>query len=153
MAQDALVTLLPSVPVIAPGAGMTELVKHLSLVSKSRPIASTDTTTVNVFEFNGNELVLGVQVNVTTAFDASGSSAAATGTISVPGATGAVVLWDAANVGLQTLTTDFMVSSTNTGPVQIPASGGFLKFNYTPSTTGAGALEIYLRYVPDVTKL
>jgi hypothetical protein len=153
MAQDVIEVTVPRVPVTAPGAGMADLLKYQTLTVKSNRVLFSDTTAINLIQFRGNELVLDAKINVTAAFDGTGTSAAATATISVPGSTGAVVIWDAGALGLGTLTSDFMLSSTNTGPVKVPASGGYLTVAYTPNTTTAGSFEIYLRYIPDESRL
>ncbi len=153
MAQDAITIPTVFPPAVAPGKGMTSVVRHISLLVKSNPVLFSDTTSVNLIEFQGNELIQDIQVNVTSAFDASGSSAAATATITVPGATGALTVWDAGNTRLQIVNSDYLSPSTNPGWIQIPASGGFLKFLLTPGTALAGQAEVYLRYLADVSKL
>lgn len=153
MAQDALVKTLPTVPLHVPGQGMAELIKHLQLTVRSNSVAYTDTTAVNLFELQGGIIVTDARIEITAAFDASGTSAAATADLTVPGSTGAVTLWDAANVALQTLTSDQMLPSTHPGWVKVPDSGGFAILNYTPGTTTVGSLEVYLSYIPDVSKL
>lgn len=149
MAQDAVVKLTPTVPANAPGFGMAQLLRHVNLTVRSPQVLSTDTTVINLIELPPNALVTNILINVTTAFDASGTSAAATATLSVPNDTGALVVWDAANLALQSTG----LVSASTLNALIAASGGFLILNYTPGTAAAGALEVYLSYVPDVTKL
>lgn len=149
MAQEAPLKAVPASPAVVPGTGMTELARRSVQVIKSASIAYTDTAAVNVLELPGNALLLDAFVRVTAAFDASGTSAAATATISVPGDTGNVVFYDAANVGLQA--TGFK-PSTGGFPDMTPASGGVVIVNLTPGTTVAGALEVYLQYVVDMDK-
>lgn len=153
MAQVVLVNPIPKVPVTVPGFGMAALMKHIHITVKSNSVLFSDTTAGNLLELLGNEVIVHAQVDVTAAFDASGTSAAATATLTVPGATGAVTIWDAANLKLQTLTSDVLSPSTNAGFIKVPASGGFLAFTFAPGTTTVGAFEVYLTYLPDATKL
>jgi|SRR5688572_3189859 len=153
MAQDALVRTLPVVPVTVPGQGLAELIKRIPITVRANRVSFGDTTAVNLIELPGGIIVQGARIDITAAFDASGTSAAATATLTVPGSTGAVVLWDAANVALQTLTSDQMLPSTHAGWVKVPDSGGFAILNLTPGTTTVGSLEVYLNYLPDASKL
>lgn len=139
MAQDAAVNKVgKSVSPAAPDfMRMTRPVE----VYKSSPVLYTDTTSVNLFELPPYSVVVGAWVNVTSAFDASGTSVAATATITVQNDTGTETIWDAANVGLQA--TGFKAATGPLGTV-LPASGGFVALAYTPSTTTVGALEVYV---------
>ena len=148
MAQVAKIVIAPSVPNLALGYGMTELIRRLPLVVKSDVVTFADTAAINLIELPGNALILNAQVRVTTAFDASGTSAAATATLTVPNDTGTETLFDAANAILQS--TGFKPATTL---ALTPASGGFAILNLTPGTAGAGALEVYLAYVPNADRL
>ena len=142
MAQDALVKKIKHSPRIAPGAGMSQIARHSIRVVKSSPVLFSDTTAVNLFELPENVLVLGADVRVTAVFDASGTSAAATATITMPNDTGTVVLYDSNLTLLQA--TGF----TSATAMELTSStGGLVVLNYTAGTTTAGALEVYLRYV------
>lgn len=149
MAQDAPIKAVPASPAVVPGAGMTELARRSVQVIKSAQMLYSDTGTVNILELPGNVLLLDAFVRVTAAFDGTGTSAAATATISVPGDTGAVVFYDAGALGLNT--TGFK-PSTGGFPDMTPASGGMVIVTYTANTTTAGALEVYLQYVVDMDK-
>lgn len=149
MAQDAVIKLTPTVPANAPGFGMSELLRHLNLTVRSGPVLFSDTTAVNLIELPPNALITNILINVTTAFDASGTSAAATATLTVPNDSGALTVWDAANIAMQS---SGLISASTINAL-VAASGGFAILNLTPGTAVAGALEVYLSYVPDVTKL
>lgn len=139
---------LNEVPAHAPGAGVAEVLRRSEKWLKSDAIAFGDTTPMNLVELPGNVLITGGFVSVETAFDASGTSAAATATLTVPNATGTLVLYDAASVGLQ---------ATGLHPCTaaelVPSSGGFAIFNYTAGTTTAGQARVYLSYVTLEDKL
>jgi len=148
MAQVAVIKIAPSVPVIAPGFGMTEIIKRMPLVVKSDAVGFGDTAAINLIELPGNSLILDARVNVTTAFDASGTSAAATATLTVPNDTGAFVLFDSNLTQLQTVG---LYSAT--ALTRVSASGGFAILNLTPGTAVAGSLEVYLSYIPNADRL
>lgn len=148
MAQVAVTKIAPTVPNIAPGFGMTELIKRLPLAVKSDAVTFADTAAINLIELPGSALIVDAQVRVTTAFDASGTSAAATATLTVPNDTGTETLFDAANTLLQT--TGFKPATTL---ALTPASGGYAILNLTPGTAAAGALEVYLLYIPNADQL
>jgi hypothetical protein len=139
MAQDA--TVIKIKPRTKHAPFVADEIRRVALHAKNN-IAYTDTGTVNLFELPGNVLVKEANVRVTTAFDASGTSAAATLTITMPNDTGTETLFDAANTLLQS--TGFKPSTTM---AVTPSSGGYLTLNYTANTTTAGALEVYLSYV------
>lgn len=142
MAQDALTIKIKPSARYSSDMGVTELIRRVPVVRKSASVTYTDTTAVNLFELPENVLVLKADVRVTTAFDASGTSAAATATITMPNDTGTETLFDSAETLLQS--TGFK-PSTAIGIT--PSSGGLVILNYTPGTTTAGALEVYLTYV------
>lgn len=146
-----IVKPIPTVPVHAPGFGIAALLKHLPVTVRSDAFLFSDTSTANLIELPPNALVTNVQINVTTAFDASGTSAAATATLSIPQDSGALTVWDAANLALQS--TGMVPASTMPAAIPAAASGGYAILTYTANTTTAGALEVYLSYIPDVTKL
>lgn len=142
MAQVAVTKKIKHSPRIAPGAGISQIVRRIELNAKSDTVGFADTTAVELFELPENVLVIAADVRVTTAFDGTGTSAAATATITIPNDTGTEVLWDAGALGLNS--TGFKPS---TAMGITPSSGGMLILNYTPNTTTAGQLEVYLRYV------
>lgn len=145
---------VPVIPAAVPGFGMAELVKHMILAVKSDLVNHDSDTTVNLFELRGGEVILGVYVNVKEAFEASGTSAAATATIEVPGDSSAVVAWSAAASQLQTISDTGMYPDTLAGPIHVPDSGGVVTFNQEPGTTTTGQVEVYMRYIPgNVSKL
>lgn len=145
--------VLPITPAVAPGFGMAELIQHLTAVVRSDQVNFNSATLVSIFELPGDILIQELQVNIVTAYDASGTSVAASATIEIPCDTGALVVWDAGNTRLQALTTSGMSPSTAAGWVHVPASGGTVDVKQEPGTTTAGALEVYLRYLPNVSKL
>lgn len=136
------------VPVAVPGEGMSEFARRSAQWLKSDSFVFDDTSPANLIELPGDILVVGGFVHVTTAFDASGSAAAATATISVPNDTGTETLFDASTILLQT--TGF---HPVTGYALVPSSGGYLIATYTAGTTTQGALEVYLAYVDKASKL
>jgi hypothetical protein len=144
---------LPIVPPHVPAAGVAELIKHLPAIVRSDPVNFNSDTSVNLFEVPGNILISKLQVNIITAFEASGTSAAATGTITVPCDTGTFTVFDSNLTLLQTVTTDQYLPSTNTGMIKTPDSGGYVIFLQAPGTTTAGQLEVYMEYYSDVDKL
>lgn len=139
MSQTAPVVKIHNRPKLAPF--VAEQIKRVALHAKNT-VAYDDTGTVNLFELPGNVWVKEANVRVTTAFDASGSSAAATATLTMPNDTGTETLFDAANTLLQA---SGFHPSTTMGVT--PASGGYLILNYTAGTTTAGQLEVYVSYV------
>jgi hypothetical protein len=142
---------IKNVPLSVPGEGLAEIVRRVAQWHKSPSVAYSEASgAINLFELPGNAVVLRVNVNVTTAFDASGSAAAATGTITVPNDSGTLTLWDAGNTKLQS--TGMSPSTSAEGAVVTPSSGGMVIFTYTTSTSGtstnaAGAFEVYLELV------
>lgn len=148
MAQEAVTKQVPVVPSAVPGQGMAALLKGVDIWVKG-VMTSTDTTTVNLIELPGNCIVVRSLIHVSTPFDASGTSAAATATIAMPFDTGSATVWDAANVGLQT--TGFKQDTY--GPVMIASSGGVVAVSYTPGTTTVGQLEVYVQVIPLAERL
>jgi hypothetical protein len=145
MAQDATVVKIKPRPAHAPY--VADQIRRVELYVKNT-VSFGDTGTVNLFELPGNVLVTNALVRVITAFDASGTSAAATATITMPNDTGTETLFDAANTALQS--TGFKPS---TAMGITPASGGFVILNYTAGTTTAGQLEVYLSYIESADEL
>lgn len=117
-------------------------------VRKSEQINFSSASSVDLFEIPANAIVLESYVNVKTAFDASGTSAAATATIEIPVSTGTLVIWDAGNTRLQS-----NVISQSTGFGITPSSGGVVKFLYDANSTTAGAAEVFLVYATQIDKL
>ena len=116
---------------------------------KSNVVAFSDTTAINLVEMPGNCLVVSAWIHVLTAFDASGTSARCSATISVPVGSGPEIIWDADASDLQT--TGFYPS---TGVMcLVPSSGGYIVMDYTPNTTTAGTLEAYFEVVPFADEL
>lgn len=139
MAQEATTVKIKPRPKHAPY--VADEIRRVALHAKGR-MTYSDTTAVNLFELPGNVLVKEANVRVTTAFDGTGTSAAATLTITMPNDTGTETLFDAAGTLLQS--TGFKPSTTMG---VTPSSGGYIILNYTANTTIAGALEVYLSYV------
>jgi hypothetical protein len=145
MAQDAITKPVTNIPTFVPGgARATEHLRRSAEWWKSDAILYTDTTTINLFEIPGNSIVMNMYVHVTTAFDASGSSAAATATITVPNDTGTITLFDASTIMLQTTGPNW---STGEKGTVVPASGGYIIMTYTPGTTTKGQCEVYVEVV------
>lgn len=141
---------LPIVPPHVPAAGVAELLKHLPAVVRSDPVDYNDGTGINLFEVPGNILIKSLSINVIAAFDASGTSAAATATITVPNDTGVATVFDSNLTLLQTATDQTVyLPSTNTGWIKTPDSGGYVILLLTPGTTIAGQLEVYMEYLPN----
>ena len=138
-----------NIPLSVPGEGMAEIVRRVAQWHKSNAVAYTESSgAINLFEIPGNSIVLRTGIHITTAFDASGSAAAATGTITVPNDTGTEIIWDALITKLQS--TGYSPSTME--GVVVPSSGGMVIFNYTTSTSGVstntkGQFEVYLEYV------
>lgn len=142
MAQVAVTKVLKNLAKQFNPARVAELGVRVPVSFKSDVVTFGDTAAVNLFELPGNVWVKSADVRVTTAFDASGTSAAATATITIPNDTGTEVLFDS---NLTLLQTTGFKPSTAMGVT--PASGGMLILNLTPGTAGAGQLEVYLTYV------
>ncbi len=138
-----------NIPVHVPGQGMAEVVRRAALWYKSAEVAYTEASgAINLFELPGNGIVLRAGVKVKTAFDASGTAAAATGTITVPNDTGTETVWDAGNTKLQS--SGYSPSSIE--GVKLPSSGGLVIFTYEHSSAGAstntkGTFEVYIEYI------
>ena len=143
MAQDVVATSIPNRSSVVPGPRDLQQLIRVGEWFESGQVLFSDTTSVNLIELPGNSLVVSAFVHVSTAFDASGSSAAATATLTVPNDTGGVdTIYDAANVGLQATGAHWA-----TGVAVVPSAGGYLILAYTPGTTTAGALEVYVEVV------
>jgi hypothetical protein len=143
MAQVAVTTPVKRVPVSVPGEGMAAFIRRIPQVVKSGLVSFGDTAAINLFELPGNIAVTGAWIVVAADFDGSGTSASPTATFSVPVATGAQIILDAV---ANTLVTS--VGAQSTGPLAVtPASGGMGILNYTPGTTTAGSMYVYLQYV------
>jgi hypothetical protein len=125
------------------GAGQTEINQRGSQWYKSESIAFGGDTTNTVFVLPAGCLVVDGFVMVESAFDASGTSAAATATLTINNDTGTETLFDAANVGLQ---------STGLKPCTLAAAGVTttvcpVKLLMDPSTSTAGSLRVYIEVV------
>lgn len=151
MAQDVQVVQITNQPYVFPGDPRTdEHMRRQGEWFKSGTIASTDTTSINLFEVPGNSILLNFGVRVLAAFDGTGSSAAATATITVPNDTGTEVIWDAAGVNLQS---SGMKAATGALMIAMPSSGGFITMSYTPNTTTAGSMEVYVELLQGIDRL
>lgn len=149
MAQVAVVKPIARVPSVAPGFGVTEMLRRVPQVVKSDSIGFGDTAAINVFELPGNVAVTGAWLRVTADFDGSGTSAAPSATFSVPVATGPQIILNAAALSLVTT-----IGAISTGPLCVtPASGGYAIVDYTPGTTTAGSMEVYMSYVDMADRL
>lgn len=143
MAQVAVTKAIPQPVSLAPGKGVTEALRHTSQVYKSDNVGFADTTTVNLFELPGSAVIIDLFVHVTSVFDPSSGTAgaAATASITVPNDTGTQTVWNAEGTKLQSTGSTF--ASVALGVV-VPDSGGFIAMSYTPGTTTAGQLEVYV---------
>lgn len=144
---------LPVVPPFVGDAGVSEILKRVTLNVKSDPVNFNSDTAVNIFEVPGNIVITNLYVDIVTAYEASGTSAAATATIEVPGSSGAVIAWDAGNTRLQVFTDTGLSPDSLAGPIKVPASGGMIVVKTDPGTTLTGQMEVYVRYIPDQTLL
>lgn len=136
---------IKAIPPFVPGEGMAEVVRRVSQWYKSDFVDFNEASgAINLFEVPGGGLFIRAYVNVEAAFDASGTSAAATATITVPGDTGAVTIFDAGNTKLQS---SGYTPDTGGTPLHVPDSGGFVILTYTPGTAAAGQLEVYIEYL------
>lgn len=143
MAQDVVATSIPNRASVVPGPDDLHRLTRVGEWYKSGSVASTDTTSINLLELPGNSLVVNAFVYVTTAFEASGASTAATATLTIPNDTGGTeTIWDAAAVGLQATGAHWA-----TGVAVVPSSGGYVVLAYSPQTTTVGALEVYVEVV------
>lgn len=143
MSQIAVVKPIARVPSVAPGFGVTEMLRRVPQVVKSDSIGFGDTAIINVFELPGNVAVTGAWLRVTEDFDGSGTSAAPAATFRVPVATGLQIIMSAPALSLVTT-----IGAQSTGPICVtPASGGFAALYYDPGTTTAGSMEVYMSYV------
>lgn len=144
-----------NVPAHVPGEGMAEIVRRVAQWHKSGAVGYAEASgAINLFELPGNSLVLRSGIMVTSVWSASGSAAAATGTLTIPNDTGTLTVLDAANVALQS---SGWHPSTADGVI-LPSSGGMVIFNYTTSTSGAstnaaGSFEAYVEYIQLADKL
>lgn len=128
---------------IARGVRQTEYNRRGSQWYKSEAIAFNGDTTNAAFSLPGDCLIIGGFVDVTAAYDASGTSTAATATITVPNDSGGTeTLYDAANVGLQ---------ATGLHPatlaVAMPSSGGDVTVLLDPATSTVGSFVVYIEVV------
>lgn len=142
--------LIKNLPVAVPGQGMAEFVRRSAQWIHSDAVSYSGDTTVDLFEIPGNSLIVETYVQITTAFDASGSAAAAAVTITVPNDTGTETIFngDSDNTLLQS--TGFKAA---TGFALMPSSGGLVQANLEPGTTTGGAFEVYMAYVQLADKL
>lgn len=130
-------------PKYAPGSGVADALGRSQKWVKAAAVAYDDTSPINLFEVPGDVLIVGGIVNVDSAFDPAGTSAAPTVAITAPDVDDTTVtVWDAAGVGL--LTTG---KKPFTNFAQTPASGGYVIATYTAGTTTAGGFEVWLAYV------
>jgi hypothetical protein len=133
-----------AVPEVVPGpARMQEFVHRAIELYKSDAIvpATSATGATNIIELPGNCVIVDAWVHVTTAFDASGTSAAATATLIMPNDTGTEVVWDADLVDLQS---SGKKPATGNMGIEVPSSGGFVAVTFEPGTTTAGQFEVYV---------
>ncbi len=135
---------IQNIPAHVPGQGVRDELKQSIKAAKSDAVAFGDTSPINLIELPGNVAVLGGYVYVETAFDASGTSAAATVTLAMPNDTGTETLYDASTIGLQSTGMKAFTAWAVT-----PASGGYVAATYTAGTTTAGSFRIYLQYVQE----
>ena len=131
-------------PSAAPGHRVKESLQAGSRHVVSTAISGASTTPILLFELPAKKcLIKSIDVNVTTAFDASGTSPAATLTIAIPNSTGTLVVLDTSTSGLQTA--PFVFSSSGKGVTT--STGGVINGTFTAATSGsAGAAEVYVEY-------
>jgi hypothetical protein len=146
---------VPKIPAHAPGQGVAELLKRGPLFVKADAVGFGSDTTVNLFELPGDIIIKKVYVDVTEVYEASGASAAAIAEITVPGDTGAIIVWttDSDGTEIHTVTSDIWLGSSNAGPISVPSSGGVVTFDQTPGTSTTGAINVYMEYIPNLSKL
>lgn len=106
---------------------------------------SQGATTNTLFRLPNNCIVVGGFLSVETAFDASGTSVAASCTVTVTNGTGTETLFDAANTALQSTglkpcTSATIVSDTTGAPVAT--------LLIDPGTSVQGTVRVYLEVVP-----
>lgn len=111
---------------------------------KSDAVAFGGDTSNVLFRLPANSIVVGAFIAVETAFDASGTSAAATATVTVTNSTGSETIYDAANTGLQSsglhpATAFCVISDTAAAPV--------VTLLLDPGTTTAGSVRVYIEVV------
>jgi hypothetical protein len=135
---------IKKVPMHVPGQGMAEFVRRSAQWIKSDSVAYDGDTTVDLFELPGNSLVVNTLVQIQTAFDASGSAAAAAVTITVPNDTGTETVFNGDSTNTLLQSTGFKAA---TGYALLPASGGLVQANLEPGTTTGGAFEVYMEYI------
>jgi hypothetical protein len=133
-----------NLPATIPGHPLLqEAVQQSPVMYRSLAFNSSEASgaTLQLIELPENCVLVDVKLHVNTAFDASGTSDAATAVLTVPSDTGTVAIYDAANAGLQVTG-----SKANTGglfPYPLP-TGGFVTLSYTPGSTTAGQLQVYV---------
>lgn len=126
----------------APGKDVAEVLKGATRHIRSAFVFG-DTTPVIIAEFPAKAVyITRADLHVSTAFDASGASAAATCTITIPNSSGAQTIFDAALTKLQSTGVQ---PSTAVGITT--DTGGNLNIVYTAGTTTGGAAEIYIEYL------
>jgi hypothetical protein len=143
MAQVVATKIIQPSPAIAPGFGQTETLRRAPQIVRSNLVEFGDTASISLFEIPGNIAITNAWLEVAADFDGSGTSAAPSATLAVPVATGAQIILSAAALTLVTT-----IGAVATGPIAIvPASGGVGTLAYTPGTTTAGSMYVYLEYV------
>lgn len=138
----ALKNVTPIKGAIFKGDLQTERERRSSQWYKSDAIGISGDTAQNLFRLPPNTLVVGGFVRVDTAFDASGTSTAATVTLTITNDTGTETIFDAANVALQS--TGFKPC---TNAALVPADGGMAAISFDPATSAGGSFRVYLEVV------
>lgn len=129
-------------PRTVPGYRVAETLKGTMKRVKLADIAFGDTTPILLANFPTKEVFIeSVDLYVETAFDASGTSPAATLVVTIPEATGALTILDTNLTGLQS--TGLLPSSVK---ALTSGSGGQLSLTYTAGSTVAGAARVYMNY-------
>lgn len=126
---------------VAEGKFQTELNRRGSHWFKSDAIPYNGDTSNILFRLPPNTLVVSAFVSVETAFDASGTSAAATGTLIIND-TGTKTIFDSNLVAIQVAGLHPSTDSYLVGD-----AGGNVEFQLDPGTTTKGSLRVYVEVV------
>ncbi len=142
----AVVKQVTNLPEVVPGPRrIQEHVQHAGEYWRSDEFTYDNVTgSHNLIELPGNCIIVDAFVHVSTAFDASGTSTAATATLVVPNDTGTETVWDSDNADIQSTGTKVATGALG---IVVPGSGGFVSVTYEPATTTVGQFEIYVELV------
>ena len=138
-------TQVSPLPAFFPAPGLKSALQRASQWVKAPAFNFSEASgaALSLIELPGNAIIVSGLIHVATAFDASGTSTRATAVLSVPVDSGAEIIWNSDSVAMQS--SGFY---TSTGVAcKTPASGGFATLSYTPATTTAGQMEVYLEII------